>query len=393
MSEEKRKKILELPMKIIFNEEGINFFLQSNKKLSKFKLADEAEQYGIFFDSFSPASVQKMMLINYISYMEISRPEFMSKRQDVMDLSKLITYGTLYRRFDEVVFGKVLESEVVKKWNRANPSSIIDRKTSVNDASLAQSLEKSKAVIAGLKQEVLKALIERVRDDAELAPGEKNVQLFLAEKFLSTLRPFTWYILVKFRESDDLTQALTEIETVLKDFMVKSKIAEFLSLMTMELAIFAENANIQSFAKARYKGTLDPMAVMYDPEMRKMIVEEMRVRNQNVFLSWKVGGETSKGVNSRERLQVKIFNKESGFADLKKSVDDSKSQNVKQRSLLDFYKEGSDETAGNSSNTDLGLYYLSYLSEECQKVGVHFESLVNQIRESNLTVITLNLLF
>jgi len=393
MSEEKRKKILELPMKIIFNEEGINFFLQSNKKLSKFKLADEAEQYGIFFDSFSPASVQKMMLINYISYMEISRPEFMSKRQDVMDLSKLITYGTLYRRFDEVVFGKVLESEVVKKWNRANPSSIIDRKTVVNDASLAQSLEKSKTVIAGLKQEVLRALIERVRDDAELAPGEKNVQLFLAEKFLSTLRPFTWYILVKFRDSDDLAQALIEIETVLKDFMVKSKIAEFLSLMTMELAIFAENANIQSFAKARYKGTLDPMAVMYDPEMRKMIVEEMRVRNQNVFLSWKVGGETSKGVNSRERLQVKIFNKESGFADLKKSVDDSKSQNVKQRSLMDFYKEGSDESTGNASNTDLGLYYLSYLSEECQKVGVHFESLVNQIRESNLTVITLNLLF
>ena len=98
MPEEKRKKILDLPMKIIFNEEGINFFIKSNKKLTKFKLADEAEQYGIFFDSFSPASVQKMLLINYISYMEITRPEFMSKRQDVMDLSKLITYGTLYRR-------------------------------------------------------------------------------------------------------------------------------------------------------------------------------------------------------------------------------------------------------------------------------------------------------
>ena len=56
---------------------------------------------------------------------------------------------------------------------------------------------------------------------------------------------------------------------------------------------------------------------------------------------------------------------------------------------MDFYKEGPDEVAG---NTELGLYYLSYLSEECQKVGVHFESLVNQMRESNLTVITLNLL-
>jgi hypothetical protein len=390
MPEEKKKKILELPMKIIFNEEGINFFIKSNKKLSKFKLADEVEQYGIFFDSFSPASVQKMMLINYIAYMEISRPEFMSKRQDVMDLSKLITYGTLYRRFDEIVFAKVLDSEAVRKWNRANPSSIIDRKTTINDTYLQQALEKNKAVVAGVKQEILKALVATVQTNDQLLPEEKNVQLFLAEKFLTTLRPFTWFILVKFKDSDDLLLVMNDIETVLKEFMIKSKIAEYVSLMTMELAIMAENSNIQSFAKNRYKGTLDPMAVMYDPEMRKMIVEEMRVRSQNVFLSWKVGGETSRGVNSRERLQVKIFNKETGFQDLKKSVDDTKTLNIKQRSLLDFYKEGPDEGAG---STDLGLYYLSYLSEECQKVGIHFESLVNQIRESNLTVITLNLLF
>jgi len=390
MAEEKRKKILDLPMKIIFNEEGINFFIKSNKKLSKFKLADEVEQYGIFFDSFSPASVQKMLLINYIAYMEISRPEFMSKRQDVMDLSKLITYGTLYRRFDEIVFAKVLDSEVIRKWNRANPASIIDRKTSINDSYLQQALEKNKAVVSGIKSEMLRALVEQVQANAELLPEEKNIQLFLAEKFLTTLRPFTWFVLIKFKDSDDLMLLLNEVESILKEFMVKSKIAEYLSLMTMELAIMAENSNIQNFSKARYKGTLDPMAVMYDPEMRKMIVEEMRARSQNVFLSWKVGGESARGVNSRERLQVKIFNKETGFLDFKKSVDDTKNLNIKQRSLMDFYKEGPDEVAG---NTELGLYYLSYLSEECQKVGVHFESLVNQIRESNLTVITLNLLF
>jgi hypothetical protein len=105
-----------------------------------------------------------------------------------------------------------------------------------------------------------------------------------------------------------------------------------------------------------------------------------------------VGSDSSRGVSSRERLQVKIFNKEAGagFADLKKNVDDSKNQDVKQKSLMDFYKQGSEPELG---NTELGLYYLSYLFDECQKVGVHFESLVNQIRETNLTVITLDLLF
>jgi hypothetical protein len=386
MAEEKRKKILELPMKVLFNEEGINFFLKSNKKLSKFKLADEAEHYGIFFDSFSPPSVQKMLLIDYIAYLEISRPEFMSKRQDVMDLSKLITYGTLYRRFDEVVFASVLDSEVTRKWNRTNPSSIIDRKTVVNDGSLLQALDKNKVAVAAIKQGMLKSLVASVQANDDLLPEEKNIQLFLADKYLSILRPFTWFVLLKFKDSEDLPALLADIDVSLKEFMVKSKIAEYLSLMTMELAAMAENGNIQSFSKSRYKGTLDPIAVMYDPEMRKMIVEEMRVRNQNVFLSWRLGGGT---VNNRERLQVKIYNKETGFADLKKSVDETKSVNLKQRSLQEFYKEGSDE----AGNTELGLYYLSYLSEECQKVGIHFESLVSQIRESNLTVITLTLLF
>ena len=389
MSTERRKKILELPIKIIFNEEGINFFIKSNKKLVKFKLADEIEQYGIFFDSFSPASVQKMLLINYIASIEISRPEFVSKRQEVMDLSKLITYGTLYRRFDAMVFTKVLESEVIKKWNRANPSGIIDRKTAISETYLNQTLEKNKAVMQSLKQEILRSLVAQVMQNDTLLPEEKNVQLFLAEKFLNNLRPLIWFVLTNFKDSDELLPLLNDIEVILQDFMVKAKIAEYLSLMTMELAIMAENSNMQNFAKARYKGTLDPMTVMYDPEMRKMIVEEMKARDQNVFLSWKVGSDNAKAITARERLQVKIYNKEAGYLDLKKSIDDTKGVKLKQRSLMEFYKEGPDENAG---STELGLYYLSYLSEECQKVGVHFESLVNQLRESNLTVITLNLL-
>jgi hypothetical protein len=42
---------------------------------------------------------------------------------------------------------------------------------------------------------------------------------------------------------------------------------------------------------------------------------------------------------------------------------------------------------------ELGLYYLSYLNEAASKVNVKFDSLVNQIRNSDLTVITLRLVF
>jgi len=311
----------------------------------------------------------------------------MSKRQEVMDLSKLITYGAMYRRFDEIVFTKTIESDLIKRWNRQNPGGIIDRKTSISETYLQTVLEKNKGLIQSIKQEMLRPIYERVKDSDELLPEEKNVQLFLGERYLNNLRPLTWFILSRFKDSDEYLELLNQIEITLGEFMEKSKIAEYLSLMIMELAINAENVNMQSFAKTRYKGTLDPMTVTYDPEIRKMLVEEMNDRKQYVYLSWKVGTD-SKAIQARSKLSVKIYNKESGFTELKKNIDDSKNANIKQKSLMDFYKEG-DDTAGNS---ELGLFYLSYLSEECSKVGIHFESLVNQIRENNLTVITLNLM-
>ena len=42
---------------------------------------------------------------------------------------------------------------------------------------------------------------------------------------------------------------------------------------------------------------------------------------------------------------------------------------------------------------DLGLYYLSYLSEACEKVNIKFESLVNQFKDNDVTVITLSFIF
>jgi len=391
MAEAKKKKVLDLPIKLFFNDEGINYFIKNNKKLQKFKLADDVERYGIYFQQFSPASIQKLILINYVSNLEISRPEFMSKRQDVMDLSKLITYATLYRRFDEVIFTKTIESDLIKKWNRQNPGNIIDRKTSIKDSTLSESLEKSKDLVQAIKQEMLRPIWENVKDNDSFLPEEKNTQLFLAEKYLNTLRPFTWFILSRFKDSEEYLDLLRLIEHTLQDYMEKSKISEYLSLMVMELAINAENSNMQSFAAERYKGTLNPMDVMYDPEMRKMIIVEMEKRNQNVFLAWKISGD-SKGVTARSKLTVQIYNKEAGFVETKKTVDDTKGVKMKEKTLMDFYKqEESNETQ--IGDNSMGLYYLSFLSEECTKVGVHFESLVHEITDSKLTVITLNLLF
>jgi hypothetical protein len=381
-----RKSILKLPVKVILTQEGTTFFINNRKNLKKFKLADNVEEYGIFLDTFTPGSLQRMILIDYVSKIEISQSEFMSIRQEIMDLSKLIVYSVLYRQFDAFIFSRVLSSDVIKLWNRRNPANIIDEKTRINDNFLQSKIQEKEADILEIKQNILAPMYAYISKNTALLPEEKNVHLLLSEKFLNNLRPFTWFIITQFKGMDGYELLIKDIRATLTEFMDKSKIAEYVSLMVIELAMNAENSNLKREAKSIFKGTIDANAVLFDPNIRRQVVDSLKRKGDLVYMSWKLGSKNA-SIGTQGRLQITLYNRESEYQNMKVTIDEKKSADLKKRSLMDFYKE----LPEGETNTELGLYYLSYLSEACEKVNVKFESLVNQIQGSDLTVITLNL--
>ncbi|HTX73696.1 MAG TPA: hypothetical protein VMC79_12780 [Rectinemataceae bacterium] len=383
---QERKSVIDLPVKLVLTEEGTTFFIRKGRNLKKFKLADNVEEYGIILDSFTPASLQRMMLVDYISKVEISKSEFMSTRQEIMDLSKLVVYSMLYRQYDSYIFARILASDVIKKWNRLNPANIIDDKTKINDAYLQSVLKEKEKDLYDIKQQILAPMYAYISKNSSLLPEEKNIQLLLSEKFLNNLRPFTWFIVAKFKGSDGYEQLVKDLRTSLAEYMEKSKIAEYISLMIMELAMNAENSNLKREAKAIFKGAVDMNAVLFDPNIRRQVIDSLERKGELVYLSWKIG---SRGVSvgMQGRLQITLYNKEAEYQAVKEVFDERKNADLKKKSLQDFYKQLPEGEA----NTELGLYYLSYLSEACEKVNVKFESLVNQIPGSDLTVITLAL--
>ena len=62
-----------------------------------------------------------------------------------------------------------------------------------------------------------------------------------------------------------------------------------------------------------------------------------------------------------------------------------KAADVDKNSLIDFYKS----LPEGSGDSNLGMYYISYLSEACEKVNVRFESSTNRF-DSDLTVINMS---
>ncbi|HON89772.1 MAG TPA: hypothetical protein PK746_09885, partial [Spirochaetales bacterium] len=71
MSAQGKKVVIELPLKVILTDAGTTFFINNKKTLKKFKLADNVEEYGIFLDKFTPPSLQRLIMIDYVNKIEL----------------------------------------------------------------------------------------------------------------------------------------------------------------------------------------------------------------------------------------------------------------------------------------------------------------------------------
>lgn len=384
MSESTKKGLLDLPLKVILTEEGASHFIQNKKKLLRIKLADNIEEYGISLDSFAPQTIQQMILVDYISKLEISLPEFSSSKQDVMDLTKLVVFSLLYKQFDKEVYATLIDSDCVRRHNRANPSQIIDERAKITDRQVLFHLSNKEDVISKARKAILDPLWLSIKENPDLTPEERNVFMLMTEKFLMRMSRLNWYVITKFYNQTGFEEILRRINILLKDYMEKGRVAEYISLMVMELALNCENTNMRQEVKKMYRGLPDTDMLIYDPDIRKKIISEMVKKHEMVFISWKLGGGSS-SIGKQGRLQITLYNKDDEFQEVKESIETKKSADLRKRSLIDFYKELPEGSEG----VDLGLYYLSYLDEACKKVNVKFESLVNQYSVSNLMVITL----
>jgi hypothetical protein len=384
MGSQERKAIIEVPIKAILTEAGTAFFINNKKPVKKFKLADQGEEYGILLERFSPASLQRMMLIDYIAKIEIAASEFAAYRQEIMDICKLVTYSMLYRQYDALVFQRILASDVVKNWNRKNPANIIDEKTRINDTFLATVLKDKEKTVTTIKHSILGPMHSFISKNSKLMPDEKNIQLLLSEKFLNNLRPFTWFIIIKFFGIEGYESLVKDIRTGLMEYMEKSRIAEYIALNVIELATNAENSNLKREAKTIFNDEVDMNAVLFDMKIRQQVMESLQKKAELVSISWKLGSRGT-SIGTQGHLHVTIYNKESEYGRLSQSIKEVKNLDLKKTTLLDFYKN----TPAGESSTELGLYYLSYLSEACEKVNVKMESIVNQLPGSDLTIVSL----
>ncbi len=384
MCAQEKKFLLNIPLKLILTDEGTSHFISNNKKLMRIKLADNREKFGISLTNFSPISVQNMILLDYVKNIEISMPEFVSRRQEVMDLSKVVVYSLMYKQFNHELFSKLVACECVRKYNRSNPTQILDEQTQISEKELLRLMPNRNIVIKKAKKMILDPIWKDIMENADYTPEERNLYLLMTEKFLDRMNNISWFIVTKFAKDDGFPQIEKELRAKLTEYMEKSQLAEYISLMVMELALSNENANLHKKAAVMFNGMVDDVEeLLRDPKERLRLINQLVKDNELVYISWQIGGNSTTSVGNRGKLEISLYNKAGEFEEVKASVESAMVEGTTKKSLVDFYR------ASNGDNQNLGLSYLSYVDEACKKVGVRFESMVKQF-SNDLTATKLN---
>ncbi|MDR0447256.1 MAG: hypothetical protein LBH07_01155 [Treponema sp.] len=391
MAENKQKQFIALPLKFVFTDMGASTLINQNVRINRLKMGDQTDNYGVFMDKITPDFLQRMILMDYISKIEVSGVEPVESRSKIIELSKLIVFSILYRNFAKVSQNQILASEPVKRWNKANPAMIIDEKTAFKEGQVQSFMERQAKEISEIKYGLLEPLFKNIETDSELQDDEKELHREILELFLSSFYPIAWFALLKFHKSNDFEVLNKIVMNCLKESLKKINIAEYCSLMIMELATNIGNLNIQKEAKLLYKtGIVNIKQIVLDPKLRLPVIESLRKKNNLLTFSWKLGG-TSGAVGTKGKFQIELYDHDFHYTATKESVAQSKTADARRFDLSEFYQKLND--SGN--DLDLGMFYLTFLDEACANMGIKFETMVFQSHHSGagqtITTLTFSL--
>ena len=383
-----KSPVIDLPLKITLTTAGVEWFIRNKRQLKQLRMADSRLEYGLSVAMMSASSLQKMINIDYIASVELARSEFSSKRREIIDLTKLIVHRILFKKFETETTRLFMDSALIKRWNRQNPGRCIDESTSYNQAQLDALLAAVASEIPRVSLDIQEPLLRQYTANPALTEEERTLRAYLSDGFVVSASKLLWCILATSRGQPEYEGLLGELREVLGGFVEKAAISENLALMVVELLGYTEVSHYRQVTESLLKGRRAGEALMTDERMRSEVRRRMEAEGDLLSLTYQLGSKGA-SIGTENRLRVSICNQEKSFRRLNEQLESRLGIDVKEHSLLDFYKKIPEQQI----NTELGLYYLSYLQKACEKQNIRIESTVNLVPRSDLTLINLTLQF
>jgi hypothetical protein len=384
----RKSPVIELPLKITLTTAGVEWFIRNKRQLKQLRMADSRLEYGISVAMMSAAALQKMINIDYIASVELARSEFYSKRSEIIDLTKLIVHRILFKKFENETTRMFLASALIKRWNRQNPGRCIDENTAYNQGQVDALFAGISADIPLVSMDIQEPLMRTYAANAALSDEDRTLRAYVSDGFVINSSKLLWFILAKSRGLPEYEGLIGELRAVLSTYVEKAAISGNLALMIVELLGYTEVSHYRQVTERLLKGRRADESLMTDEHLRAEVQRRMEAEGDLLSLTYQLGSKGA-SIGTQYRLRVSICNQEKTFRRLNEQLESRLGIDVKEHSLLDFYKRLPEQQI----NTELGLYYLSYLQKACEKQNIRIESTVNLVPRSDLTLINLTLQF
>ena len=388
MAKRDKKPIIELPVKVIFTHEGVDWLIRNNKRPRRLHTADRHIGYGVSLDNFSAASLQKMFNIDYVAAVEIARTDFAEKGEEVVDLTKLIVYRILHRAFELETYRMFLASPLIQRWNRAHPSRMIQESTTFKNGHLQGLLNSCAAELPLVSKDIESLPLKEIESDPALGPEEKEVLRFLSDRYVESMRDVMRCVLARSRGQREYHRLVFQIRALLRNYLDRAKIPEYVALIIMELITYAETVHSMEIARRLFPKTRLTDEMLRGSKVRDAISRNRHEQKDYLYLSYQIINQ-ARSLGTENNLRIVLFNNAREYRKMKEQIETKLGLDLQEKSLHDLYRRLPKKDA----DAELGLYYLSFLESECARCGVHLDSHVNESLTTHLTVISLNLKF
>ncbi len=346
----------EFVLKLIPSDDGASAFVRGGQKLTRVALAGGIEAIGLTLPQYDATLIARLTQTGMIERIEAESPDLLRHRNAIQELSKVTGSAAIDQAFARDV------TRITKTMGATSRPGKPE-----SNQSDAQPIATMKMILSWLK-------------------GTKRSTVESAAALVRRLDRRILLAIDGVARADATGMSIRSFRELVLKYTRRLEIPDYFGLVVLELVNNFQVQVMQSFAKKAGMSTAKIRTLYQDAAVRDQISRLMQEQGETSAVGWRVYPREGSGRRTTD-LTVTLAGSGAPMEALSTEVKQKSSISLGERSLTEFYND-SDESV---FNIELGLYYLSYLDELCEKAGITFKTIIREIAGTGNRIVILKM--
>lgn len=374
---------IQLPGKYFLTGPGLTYCRKRQIPLRELSKRRGDRGSGFVWKTFHPINVQRFVAYELLEEIEIERPEFLTKRREIMTMTRFTVTGILFKRFRPELKQLIRQSKLFTK--------IEQHSREVGRAHILAFVKRNERAIRAIRHSLMFEPEQSIQQDASLNERERTQRLQEIRSIVDAIDDEVWFLLALLSDADHRQNLVQTIQDLLIRYVQRFRVADYVSLILMELLQYAETTQLHNFAERDRSARLDSGDIvgrLSDPSFREKLFERAARTNSLLGLNYAFIGNPYSN-DTPPQVKISVINHGLLGYGSRETILTKRGREVRSVPLAQFYETESPD----QFDTTLGTYYLESLQKAVEDAGMHFASdlVRDERREETSTTIVIGM--